>query len=363
MKEKNRNHEIYLETFAILEKMKIELDEKTCNQAFKFYWNGKQFRRDTFERALAQWKSSKGAEEDLNVSDEDIKRMKIALSDSYRTISKAAELSRLNRSMVKRLVENGTISSVRVNNPYYSKSPPMTLIRMSELEQWMDKNDRAVSASRKSLEVIEKAKKTRQENIRKRNEVFEKAIEKAVSEFGAIAKEDPVPLLFLLLKQLQILIGDKHELRELYVDKLIRIIRIADPRNLSFNHVMDVEEIYSATLCETCTMSAISMGISANEYKRRFGTCSKCITRKEVLETGRHYEVVFTRNDFSLIFRVSRSLLKKIEDNFPEGFIAFNRKISDKSGNFWDTIPKWAIHSSVYEILENMGSTLKLVEK
>lgn len=363
MKEKSRKHEIYLKTFAILEKMRIELDSKTCGQAFKFYWNGERFRKDTFESALTLWKTIKSTEKEMKVTDEDIKRMKIALSDSFRTISKAAELSRLNISMVKRLVEDGTIRSVRVKNPYYSKSPPMTLIRMSDLERWMDQNDYAVNASRKSLEVIEKAKKTRRENIRKKNEVFEKAFEKALTEYNAIVKEDPVPLLFLLLKQLEILIRDKSDLRYLFVNNLTRIIKIANPENLSFNHVIDVEEIYSATLCESCRIAAITMGINADEYIKRVGSCSKCITRREILEKGRHYEVVFTRDDVSLIFRVSRSLLKEIGKNFSEGFISFNMKMSDKFGNFWDTIPAEAIQSSIYEIIENIGSTLISVEK
>lgn len=363
MKKVSSNQDIYLKTFAILEKMRIEVDEKTCRQAFKFFWNGERFRTDSYESTLELWAETKKGKKDLDVTDEDIKRMKTALYDSFRTISKAAELSKLDRSMVKRLVENGSIHSVRVKNPYYSKSPPMTLIRMSELEQWMDRNGYAVDASRKTLERTEKAKRTRQENLRKKNEGFEQSIEKATREYGAIVDEDPAPLLFLLLKQLEILIKNKPGLKYLYANNLIRITKIADPENLAFNHVIDVGQTNSVILCESCSRIAISMGLNANEYTRRFGTCSKCITRKEISETGRHYEVVFTRNDVSLIFRGSRSLMKDIGKNFPEGSVSFNRKISDQLGNYWDTIPASAIRSSIYEIIENMGSIFTSVEK
>lgn len=363
MKRVSSNQDIYLKTFAILDRMRIELNEKTCRKAFRFFWDGKRFRADSFESVLKLWEGSERTGKDPEVTDDEIRRMKIALSDSFRTISKAAELSRLDMAMIKHLVENGMISSVSVKNPYYSKSPPMKLIRMSELEQWMDENGYAVHASRKTLEKIEKAKRTRQENLRKKDEVFEQSVQSAMSEFRAIVKEEPAPLLFLLLKQLEILIKNNPALEYLYASNLVRIMRIADPGNLSFNHVIDVGETYSVILCESCSRIAASKGLNAEQYIKRFRPCPGCVTRKEISETGRHYEAVFTRDEFSLVFRASRTLLRDIEKYLPEGFISFNEKISDSYGNFWDTIPEHLIRSGVDEIVDNIGSILTSIEK
>lgn len=356
MKRQSKNQDIYLKTFAILEAMKVEPDEKSFKQAFKFFWNGETFRYDSFRNVLEIWKENKMDEIRSTVKDQDIKRMKIALSDSYRTISKAAELSELDRSMVKRLVENGTINSVRVNNPHYSKSQPMTLIRMSELNAWMEENNRAVQTSRKTLEKVEKAKRTRADNKSKRLDTYSNAIEKSMLEFQEIAVTDPLPLLFLMLKLLDIYTKETPRLRYLYDMNLMNLLKYAKSENISFNHVIEVEQFDTVILCESCSLSASSFLLTAHMYVEKFGPCSRCITRKEILEKGKHYEVMFKRGDFVLLFRVPRSVIKKIEKNIPGKMRTMNNSISDRSGNFWDSIPIQALHLNIHEILDIMHS-------
>jgi hypothetical protein len=83
MKRVSSNQDIYLKTFAILDRMRIELNEKTCRKAFRFFWDGKRFRADSFESVLKLWEGNERTGKDPEVTDDEIRRMKIALSDSF----------------------------------------------------------------------------------------------------------------------------------------------------------------------------------------------------------------------------------------------------------------------------------------
>ncbi|MHB8360627.1 MAG: hypothetical protein ACYDAO_00255 [Thermoplasmataceae archaeon] len=350
----------YLKTLAILKVIKSDPTEDDFKQAFKFYWENKRFFSKTYEEFIhtnTEWEQ-KLLPMISDVTQEEADKMKTALSDSYHSISKSAELVNLDKAMIKRLVEHRTLRVIQVKNPYYKTSPPMHLIRMSELQKWMQENPSAVAASRKTLEIAEKAKKTRETNKNKKFLVYKNLIEPVLNEFEQLSDSEPVPLLFLLLKFLQLSLPNSGELKQLFKDKMINIVKIADPTHIKITKVIEIEEIEDILLCDRCRNSAASLHILISVYLEKFGKCSNCISQINISEIGRHHELTFSRGDVNLIFLVGGSLLSDLRKILPESINMAEEQMKQTRGNIWDNIPKSEIPFEIYEILLKMSNIL-----
>ncbi|MGC8506208.1 MAG: helix-turn-helix domain-containing protein [Thermoplasmata archaeon] len=360
----SEGQELYIKTLAIFKKTGLEITLDNFKQAFRFYWGNAKFKEERFKRIIESQNSMKKEidKQISNVKEEDCVRMRIAITDSYHTISKAAEIAGIDRSMVKRLVENGTLRPLYIRNPYYKSSAPMKLIRMSELNAWIGDNPNAVEASRKKLEASHKARETMLLNRSRKLASFTDRISSVISEIDAVLDKDPVPMLWIMLKLLQVLSKNQQVMREFYAKNLTKIARMTDPGFLSLRTVIDLQEKEVVKLCGVCAMDAETLRMSEDEYVIHFGKCSNCTTEKRFVKSGKHHELIYSHGDISLIFIIGGSLLREIRSFLPHSSIDPGMYLSDTTGNWWDTIPRGAIPYDFMGILDIIADTYARTE-
>jgi len=351
--------EIYFRTLAILKKIGAETSKANFKQAFRFFWDNITFNVDRFREAVESVPSMKEEIDELilKVTDDECEKMRIALTDAYHTISRAAEIAGLDKSMVRRLVENGTLNYVVMQNPYYNNSPPMKLIRMSDLDTWIRNNPKAVELSRKTLERSNKAKQTRLQNRSRKIAPYRDRIDSVIREFNAISERDPIPLLWLLLKLMQITTINQQLIKEFYGKNILRIARMTNPDSMTLRNVVDLEERDIVKLCDVCASDAAALKMTEEEYLIHFGKCSNCTSEKRIVKAGKHHELIYSRGDITLIFTVGGRLLSEIRTFIPKTCIDQGTYLSDTRGNWWDSIPRSAIPFNFMQILEIMSDT------
>jgi hypothetical protein len=356
--------EIYLKTLAILKKIGADTSKTNFQQAFRFFWENMTFKEDQFRKAMDSAPSMKEEIDEiiLKVTDDDCERMRIALTDAYHTISRGAEIAGLDKSMVRRLVENGTLNYVLMRNPYYRNSPPMKLIRMSDLNTWIRNNPKAVELSRKTLERSNKAKQTRSQNQSRKIAPYRDRINSVIREFNAISERDPVLLLWILLKLMQITTINQQLIKEFYGKNILRIARMTNPDSMTLRNVIDLEERDIVKLCDICAADAAALKMTEEEYLIHFGKCSNCTSEKRIVKSGKHHELIYSRGDISLIFTVGGSLFREIMTFIPKACIDQGTYLSDTRGNWWDSIPRSAIPFNFMQILEIMSDTYSKME-
>jgi hypothetical protein len=354
-----QGQELYIKTLAIFKKIGLDISLDNFKQAFRFYWDNAKFKEERFKKMIESQNSMKEEIDKLisSVKEEDCVRMHIAITDSYHTISKAAEIAGIDRSMVRRLVENGTLRPLSIRNPYYNSSAPMKLIKMSELNAWIRDNPGAVQVSRKTLEASRKARETRFLNRSRKLSSFTDRINSAIAEFDAVLDKDPVPLLWIMLKLLQVLAKNQQVMRELYVKNLAKIACMTDPDYLTLRTVIDLQEKEVVKLCDVCATDAETLKMSDDEYVIHFGKCSNCTTEKRIVKSGKHHELIYSRGDITLIFVLGGSLLREIRSYLPSSSIDPGTYLSDSTGNWWDTIPRSAIPYDFMGILDIIADT------
>jgi len=361
-KDLNRDYP-YLKTIAIFYKLGIEINTTNLRQAFRFYWNGKRFQRSRFSSILDHIElysqTLKIMKSNINAEEEE--RMKTAMSDSYRTISRAAALCSLDRAMVRRITENGDVQAIRVKNPYYSSSAPMILIRMSDLRRWMDKNPYAVTLSRKTLERSRKSMETRLRNLRIHSAVYSHMLEDALKIFMSESKRNPVPLLFLLIKLLQLKSTGAKVFESYINDRLGMIAKAADPTSITIREVTDLNETEYVELCNTCSKNALFLEMTAEQYASEVGKCRNCITHVEIKQAGRHYELLFLDKKFSFIFVITAALYQEMRHSLPVG-VKFSKIATVEEEDQWSNIPESALRFTASDLVERIDSLLGEVD-
>jgi hypothetical protein len=339
--------------------MQVEISEVNFKNAFRFYWEGKKFLSLNFQRLLSDIQKLTPEINSImqTITESEVERMKIALSDSYRTIPVAARMCGLDKAMVRRLAENGTLHVLKKPNPYYKSSAPMTLVRISELKRWQEENPAAVNASKRTLERAERAKQTLEKRRMSEMMAQTKKVMDLLLKYEEAAVKDPIPLLFILLKLLQIKSWNTNESRTYFHGVLFRGMKLANPEDLQIRQVLDAKTIETIQLCESCSKIAYFLGMTDEEYTREVGKCSKCTTTTEIKEIGKHFEVVFKEGPLSIIFVVDKDFLKNSIHSFlstlPSSFV-----VSYEIGNFWDRTKPEQIKFNVNELREKIEALL-----
>ena len=339
--------------------MQVEISETNFKNAFRFYWEGKKFLNMYFQRLLSDIQKLTPEINSImqTITEPEIVRMKIALSDSYRTIPVAAKMCGLDKAMVRRLTENGTLHVLKKPNPYYKSSAPMILVRISELRRWQEENPGAVNASKRTLERAKRAKQTLEKRRMSEMMVQTKKVMDLVLKYEEAAVKDPIPLLFILLKLLQIKSWNANESRAYFHGVLFRGMKIANPGDLQIRHVLDAKAIETIQLCESCYKIAYFLGMTDEEYVREVGKCAKCTTTTEIKEIGKHFEVVFKKGSLSIIFVVNRDFLKNSIHNFLS-MLHSSFVVSYEIGNFWDRTKPEEIKFNINELREKIEKLL-----
>ncbi len=362
----NKDQEdIYLKTFAIFSKMGVNPDEENFRQAFKFYWEGNRFRSLHFSKindSIEEY-SSTIKKMASRITGAEIARMKTALSDSYRTVSVAADISDLDKAMVKRIVENGEIRSVKVNNPYYKNSPSMVLVRMSDLRMWIERNPYAVSVSRKILERTRKAHETRKRNLKVNSSIYRKMVEDVMTPIEKESAGNPIPLLFLLLKLLQLKKPGEPAIRSYFNERLKLIVRFADRSNVTFREVRDLHEIEDVKLCTVCSKTAYFLGMTDEQYLGEVGKCPHCITVEKVELKGRHYELIYSNENVQVAFVIEATLFDEIRRSERNGSHYSTVAVTDTIRNPWDNISSSEIEFTSTELMSRIDSIFFSLKK
>ena len=359
MPKPNNYQLLYIRTLAFFLKMHVEISEANFRNAFRFYWEGKNFYSMHYRRLVSDIQKLTPEIDNImqTITESEVERMKIALSDSYRTIPVAARMCGLDNAMVRRLVENGTLHVLKEPNPYYKNSGPMVLIRMSELKKWQEENPDAVNASKRTLERAAKAKQTLEKRRKDKMLGQTKKVKDLLLKYEEVAIKDPIPLLFILLKLFQIKTYNAGESRAYFNEVLVRVMKITNPGDVQIRHVLDATTTETVQLCESCSRIAYFLGMTDQEYAREVGKCAKCTTTTEIKEIGKHFEMVFKNGSLSIIFTLDNGFLK---NNMHDFLLMLHPSVvvSYENGNFWDRTKPEEISFNVSDLKEKIENLL-----
>ncbi|GGM68437.1 hypothetical protein GCM10007108_03180 [Thermogymnomonas acidicola] len=353
---------IYIRTMAMFRKLGVQETLENIRKAMKFYW-GKDYRvrsEASLVRKVPNFNDLLEREMQT-LSEEELQRMREALSDSYLTISRAADVCDIDRSMLRRLVDEGTIPHIEVENPYYSRAAPMRLVRLSSVRKWMEENPKAVEISRKIAHAAKKARDTRKRREEEKRQETIQRLQELLVRVKEIAKSDPVPLLAFWLKILELFRVDKKSVASLFQEAIYQATAYESVDRVTLSHIMEVYDDTHPVLCKDCFNNAKSLGMSSSEYARKIGTCENCKEVTEVISLGHYDEVTFHSPVYDFSFVIDHGLVRRIISARPDIEVAERIRVFSDSGSFLDELPVEIVPYSISEIIANIKGCLSAI--